>query len=180
LPQQVQPRTEPESLKAAAKAEPTKALQVSQEEKIKKLAFAKPPAKAVTGETITDAAVKLPSGEIYTGTSHPQIATELEEKGIKFPQTEKSQGFVTSEGRFVLRKEAGEIARKAKQLKKEGEVFAHDFGPYGIAKPAPSPAEAVTGEKPFDFQNENQEKIIHSNWNAASVRFDFGSIHLHI
>lgn len=129
---------------------------------------AKPPAKAVTGETITDAAVKLPSGEIYTGTSHPQIATELEEKGIKFPQTEKSQGFVTSEGRFVLRKEAGEIARKAKQLKKEGEVFAHDFGPYGIAKPAPSPAEAPV-ETELEEYRRLKDEFKSYRWNLDSA-----------
>lgn len=65
-------------------------------------------------ETITRAAIRL-EGVIYTGLRHGLI---MEEIWRKYPGTyiaAMSQGFLTSQNRFVSREEAGMIAFRARQ-----------------------------------------------------------------
>lgn len=70
------------------------------------------------GETVEAAAIRY-EGEIYTiprPARHHDITFLMSELGLG-PDTMRDQGFVTSTGRFVDRKEACEIAKAAKQIK---------------------------------------------------------------
>lgn len=74
-------------------------------------------------ETISSAAIQF-RGEIFTGVAHPLAALEMVKR---FPDcwedtsNEKVEGFLTSNGRFVSRHEADEIAIQAGQ-KSDAEV----------------------------------------------------------
>lgn len=80
-------------------------------------------------ERITQAAIGLPEHTV-TGFSHAHardIATS-QELGTKDEIENADEGFVTSHGRFVDRKEALKIARKAKQVEKHGrELISEDL-----------------------------------------------------
>jgi hypothetical protein len=71
-------------------------------------------------KTIKHAAIKLDSGEIYTGKSHAHCSEKIRDKeragGGYARVTSKMQGFVDSDGKFVTRAEAANIARSAGQL----------------------------------------------------------------
>ena len=72
-------------------------------------------------ERITSAAIKF-NGEIVRGLSHGLAVLELEKihpnwKTISHDPVE--EGFLTSSGRFVDRKEAAEIADRAEQTSEE-------------------------------------------------------------
>lgn len=65
-------------------------------------------------ETIVDAAVKTNKGEIFVGRRHNLILQQ------HYPHTKGGiQGFLTSEGRFVTREEALQIALIAGQIKEK-------------------------------------------------------------
>lgn len=65
-------------------------------------------------ETIVDAAVKTNKGEIFVGRRHHLILEK------HYPHTKGGiQGFLTSEGRFVTREEALQIALAAGQIKEK-------------------------------------------------------------
>ena len=75
-------------------------------------------------ETIKCAAVKRTDGIILAGRNHGFII-QHSPKGTCKKNSE--QGFLTSEGRFVGRIEAGEIAFKTGQVKKADLLFSEDI-----------------------------------------------------
>ncbi len=81
-------------------------------------------------ERIKCAAIRLKNGEIYEGRNHSEAYGACNKK---HPIEEKAhlnakQGFVTSTGRFVSRKEGGEIAYNARQIQKQTEhLFSEDI-----------------------------------------------------
>lgn len=78
-------------------------------------------------EKIKAAAVKMPDGQISTGSAHEAIAAELTQGDLGFPPEDAKselpagaqEGFVTNTGRFVSREEASVIAQNAEQLTPE-------------------------------------------------------------
>lgn len=84
-------------------------------------------------ETIKLAAVQLPDVYyklILTGKNHADIiwTVSVVYKESEVKVTQNMQGFVTSEGRFVNRREAAEIAYIAKQItKRKKELFSEDI-----------------------------------------------------
>ena len=80
-------------------------------------------------ETITQAAIQFPSGEIFTGEEHPAIIAKFTtEQTRTYIKGELKEGFVTSTGRFVSRNEAEDIAFKAKQIKvKTGKLTSQNL-----------------------------------------------------
>lgn len=77
-------------------------------------------------ETIRAAAFELPDGTVLEGTSHPSIFNQAKDEDVTLDLETAIAGFATSEGRFVTREEAAEIAGRKKAL------TAHDIGPFGI------------------------------------------------
>jgi len=74
-----------------------------------------------TTERITQAAVRFGDNQILTGTRHSEILFDLFEKYPELYRT-KEEGFLTSTGRFVDRKDAINIALKSGQIKKTPET----------------------------------------------------------
>jgi hypothetical protein len=70
-------------------------------------------------EVIKHAAVKSVDGWIFIGKNHGDCFHKAHHIKIKLCSKEKSQGFVTSLGRYVDRVEGGEIAFKSGQIDKE-------------------------------------------------------------
>jgi hypothetical protein len=75
------------------------------------------PEKEVSIEKIVSGAIRY-KGEVFTGQFHADAVRKIWEL---YPETQEDmsdleEGFMTSTGRFVDRKEAGEIAEKATQL----------------------------------------------------------------
>lgn len=68
------------------------------------------------GERIVSAAVKVPDGSMFTGPSHVEAAMKAEGAGHAISRITESDGFVTSTGRYVDRKEALAIAEKQGQI----------------------------------------------------------------
>jgi len=86
----------------------------------KKGAEAPPPTEGTEEqETISAAAIRY-EDELYTGTNHGQALDQLMEARPRFKEKDIEEGFVTSTGRFVNRREADQIAFNAGQ-KKSGE-----------------------------------------------------------
>lgn len=78
-------------------------------------------------ETIVQAAMKFPDGEIFTGEQHSEILAKLPWEKLR-TQKEAENGFVTSKGRFVSRKEAEDIAFDAGQIKvKMGKLISQNL-----------------------------------------------------
>lgn len=78
-----------------------------------------------TPERIVSAAIQY-KGEIFTGQTHADAWVPMTEKYADAVITnERIDGFVTSTGRFVDRKEALVIAQNADQLRSES---AHQLG----------------------------------------------------
>lgn len=63
-------------------------------------------------ETIVQAAIQLSNGEIFKGGGHTVIRMRLEEEKRDMLDDEMKEGFVTSTGRFVSRKEAAKKYNK--------------------------------------------------------------------
>lgn len=70
-----------------------------------------------TPEKIVRAAVELPSGSLCLAARHADCMGAAMRSREVDRVTSDMQGFLTSEGRFVDRREAMEIAKKAKQLR---------------------------------------------------------------
>lgn len=68
-------------------------------------------------ERIVAAAVRHPSGDVYTGAHHPAALEQMYEARPDSMGTLTEPGFVTNKGRFVDREEAYEIAQRAGQEK---------------------------------------------------------------
>lgn len=75
------------------------------------------PKLKVEAESIRSAALKLPNGKVYEGKTHPDAAGKLKGKDLDVPLENMKNGFVTTRGRFVERKEAVKIAKSSKQIK---------------------------------------------------------------
>jgi hypothetical protein len=75
------------------------------------------PEKKSETEKIVSGAIRY-RGEVFTGQFHADAVTKIWElyPETKEDMTDFEEGFVTSTGRFVDRKEAGEIAEIATQL----------------------------------------------------------------
>ena len=95
--------------------------------------FEKPVAAEL--ETITLAAIRDESGKVWTGPDHGTILNKMEDAGYGFVRyagstatyIEIEDGFMTSTGRFVDRREAALIAQKANQRKHpRGGILTHD------------------------------------------------------
>ncbi len=69
-------------------------------------------------ELIKHAAVKTESGMMMIGKHHADCFHKGFNIGLKMEKKADSQGFITSKGRFVTRKEAGVIAKLADQIDK--------------------------------------------------------------
>ncbi len=83
-------------------------------------------------EALSSAAV-LYDGELFTGENHGQIREEIVEKYRTFDYALVKEGFRTTDGRFVERKEATGIARNAGQLKYEpldGKLRSNEISRY--------------------------------------------------
>lgn len=65
-------------------------------------------------EKIKAAAIRLSNGKIYEDRRHYHCIRKAIDDGNK-PPIEGEEGFTTTSGRFVDRKEAAKIAHKAKQ-----------------------------------------------------------------
>lgn len=64
-------------------------------------------------ETIICAAVKDATGQIFRGNRHADCFNAIASRGLKANVKAEAQGFITSLGRYVDRKEAREIQRAA-------------------------------------------------------------------
>jgi hypothetical protein len=69
-------------------------------------------------EEIRHAAVKAANGFLSIGKCHADCFYQLRNIGLKASFKSSAQGFVTNKGRYVNRKKAALIARKAKQILK--------------------------------------------------------------
>ena len=79
-------------------------------------------------EEIKHAAVKSKCGMILLGKSHACCFRQGSGIGLKMSSRACDQGFVTSEGRFVERPEAADIALAAGQISKPVKIlFSEDF-----------------------------------------------------
>ena len=90
-------------------------------------------------ETIEKAAISSKEGAVYTlprPNRHPQLFEHYDELrtvsagGLLLTRAGQKQGFVTSTGRFVDRREAGKIALAAGQVKRldhPPELFTEDL-----------------------------------------------------
>ena len=90
-----------------------------------------PPKRNDKREQIESAAIRLPSGKIFTGPIHSlayENAAENEGYDALKSMEESEFGFTTTHGRFVDRITASDIAKKANQLRREP---SHDVGPSG-------------------------------------------------
>ena len=67
-------------------------------------------------ERIKHAAVKATNGMIMFGKCHADCFYQGTNIGLEMSKGADAQGFITSKGRFVTRKVAARIAKKAKQL----------------------------------------------------------------
>ena len=77
-----------------------------------------------TVEKILWAAVRLDNGLIFTGKNHSDvILTSIKVNHIEEHFSQDKQGFVTSEFRYVNRKEAAQIAYNSGQIKEKAEVL---------------------------------------------------------
>ena len=65
---------------------------------------------------IKEAAIKLKDGRVFVGHRHDKII--LGHPGEDFKRPNSTQGFITGNGKFVDRKEAGRIAFECGQIKK--------------------------------------------------------------
>lgn len=91
-----------------------------------------PTQKQVEQEKLTEAAIRLKSGEILTGTTHANILRGVQKSGRTISNEEfdipADTGFITDKGNFVSPQEGWDIAEKAGQLKLEGEdAMAQEF-----------------------------------------------------
>ena len=75
-------------------------------------------------EKIASAAVRF-KGEIWTGTIHPEILARIQDVHPDWEYAGFEDGFVTSTGRFVDRKDAVEIANAAEQIR-DGQRITKD------------------------------------------------------
>jgi len=87
-------------------------------------------------ETIVCAAIKRSDGIILAGRNHAFLINNSPKDTCK---KNSQQGFLTSEGRFVSRSEAGDIAFKAGQTKDDSLLFSED-----ITKDNPWAGEVIT------------------------------------
>lgn len=69
-------------------------------------------------EKIKHAAIKTENGMIILGKCHADCFWTAKNIGLKLSKKSEDQGFFTSKGRYVNRKLAATIARRAKQLDK--------------------------------------------------------------
>ena len=79
--------------------------------------------KAEGVERIGKAAVRTKDGRIITGGKHAEIIEEIFDTLGPTYTTDTEMGFVTSDGRFVSRNEAAEIAYLAGQTNKKLETL---------------------------------------------------------
>lgn len=78
---------------------------------------------------IVRAAIRVDHGAIFSlpiPARHHDLVRELREIGYKGPVQGDRQGFLLNDGRFVMRKAAGAIARKNGQLR-NGKQIANTF-----------------------------------------------------
>lgn len=72
------------------------------------------------------AAIRRESGELFTGRNHSECYRKMREKGL--PKESCVQGFVTSDGVFVDRESAAQIAFLSGQIKKKlSTLFSEDL-----------------------------------------------------
>jgi hypothetical protein len=107
----------------AVRAEPFKVPQAPSEAEIA--------TTAAPSETIVASAVRTLSGEVFTGEFHSAAMERAREAGFEAKEIQSDDGFVTSEGRYVNRVVATEIASRADQLTEEGQL-RRDQGRRGI------------------------------------------------
>ncbi|HEX2887180.1 hypothetical protein [Vineibacter terrae] len=85
---------------------------------------------APQGEKITSAAIKV-DGRIYTGNTHADAIDEFERlnpgKDV-WAGDKLDDGFMTSAGRYIQRREATDLAARTKQGVKGRDDFGRDFG----------------------------------------------------
>jgi hypothetical protein len=74
----------------------------------------------VTREEIKHAAVKAVGGFICIGKSHADCFLQGKHLGLTMSNRSKDQGFMTNRGRFVGRVDAARIAKRAKQIIRDG------------------------------------------------------------
>ena len=72
-------------------------------------------------EEIKHAAVKTTTGFICIGKCHADCFYQGRSMGFKMSSKSEDQGFMTNKGRYVDRKIAARIAKKANQIKPDGE-----------------------------------------------------------
>lgn len=71
-------------------------------------------------EKISHAAIIAQNGKVFKGKSHADCFAKMLKSGNKYRKgSPNNQGFLTNTGMYVTRKEAAEIAFKAKQIDKE-------------------------------------------------------------
>lgn len=79
-------------------------------------------------ERIVHAAVIAENGWVIFGQNHGHCFMKAQAIGLQMKKDADAQGFVTSRGRFVTRKEAGEIALEAGQIDRETPyLFSEDL-----------------------------------------------------
>lgn len=71
-------------------------------------------------EEIKHAAVKAVGGFICIGKSHADCFFQGKNMGLEMSKKSSAQGFMTNKGRFVRRDEAARIAKRAKQVVRDG------------------------------------------------------------
>jgi hypothetical protein len=79
-------------------------------------------------EEIRHAAVKTKCGMILLGKSHGDCFMQGDKTGLKMSSAADDQGFMTSEGRFVERPEAAQLALSAGQISTQAFIlFSEDL-----------------------------------------------------
>lgn len=79
-------------------------------------------------ERITHAAVKAENGMILLGKSHADCFHQAKNTGIEMSQKALDQGFMTSKGRYVTRRDAAFVAIEAGQVRHGIEIlFSEDL-----------------------------------------------------